>query len=292
MPVTLAAWSWRTPLGAGPDALARVLAGHTALTTPPASLAPYGVARVATIAREPAASPHARYLHRIALLGMEAAVEALGSWSGDRDRLGVFTALGGLRAVWGDLDVAMAGQRPDGAAPWANGLGKVHPHWMLRHLSNNAHALLAITLGARGEGTTTSGPVGGATALAAAIRALEAGTLDAALVMACDTLLQPEVLLEGAVAGRWADGGPGEAAVAVVLERGEGPAIRVETGVGGGEMGMDRVTAAFGDVGAATALAQLVVLAGGGRGSGHGSGVAESGGPPGLWARIHLGEAA
>jgi hypothetical protein len=280
-PVHVAAWAWRTPLGAGIPARDRLLRGETALGPPPPALAPYGIARVAPIPGEPAPSPHARYLHRAALFGVEVAMEAASGHTGDR--FGLFTALGGLRALWGDLAVAMADQTADADAPWARGLGKVHPYWMLRHLSNNAHALLAIDLGARGEGATLAGPTGGAQALAAALRTLRAGRLDAALVVACDTLLQPEILLEAAVHGRYVEGGPGEAAVAVLLRPGPGDlCVEVESGLACTLEGVPVEVSGLGDVGAAASLAGLVALTG----MPAGTWIVDSGGPPGLVARV------
>lgn len=278
--ITLEGWAWRTPLGSGREALDRLRAGESAVRALDRCGVPYG----ATIPGDPAPAAESRYLHRVGLFALELAKE-LGE---DGDHVGVFAGIGGLRALWGDLGVAMRDQ--DGGPPWARGLGKVHPYWMLRHLSNNAHALAAQALGARGEGTTVSGATGGAGALAAACRALTLGRLDVALVVAADTLLQPEILLEGSVSGRWGRPGeaastggpwPGEAAVAVRLVRdGAGPAVQVSTGLG--EPEVDPVVRGLGDLGAATSLAQVVWLAetGGGR--------ATWGGPPGVSATVEV----
>src|SRR4029077_1731 len=109
----------------------------------------------------------------------------------------------------------------------------LHPFWMLQHLSNNAHALAAEELGARGDGLTLAGANAGAEALAAASAALAVGAVDAALVVAYDTLLEPETLIElagrGGYAGVASPPGPygaagggvasGEAAAGVLLER-------------------------------------------------------------------------
>lgn len=131
-------------------------------------------------------------------------------------RVGVFLGYGGLRVHWNDMMEALAEQREDGQGAWDRGLSRLHPFWMLQHLSNNVQALLATELGARGEGLTFGGANAGAQALAAAARALEAGALDAALVVAHDTLLEPETLVD---LGTWAeDVLPGEAAVALVLQ--------------------------------------------------------------------------
>jgi hypothetical protein len=103
---------------------------------------------------------------------------------------------------------------------------------MLRYLSNNAHGIIAAELDARGEGATFGGPVAGAEALRAAIRALGAGAIDRALVVAYDTLLTPELLVELGERGATRSEGPagpyrvtsdgfvpGEAAAALMIER-------------------------------------------------------------------------
>ena len=271
MRITVQAWAWRTPLGRGREALERLRRGEVASR----SADRCGISLLAEIPEETPRLPESRYLHRAGLFALEVAREVgVGG-----ERAGVFAGIGGLRALWEDLGVAMRDQR--GGPPWAEGLGKVHPYWMLRHLSNNAHALIAQSLGAKGEGTTVSGPTGGAGALAAAIRALQTGRLEVATVVAADSLLQPELLLEGAVTGRWASSFPAEAAIAVRLGVGDGPAVGVRGGV---EVvpGDDAVVRAMGDMGAATALAQLVWLVE------SGGGVAISGGAPGLGARVEV----
>ena len=70
----LAGWSWVTPLGRGTEALERIRAGETALVPPPEALAPYGVPHLAQVPAQPGPSPHARVLHRMSLLGLEAAI--------------------------------------------------------------------------------------------------------------------------------------------------------------------------------------------------------------------------
>jgi len=94
---------------------------------------------------------------------------------------------------------------------------------------------LAQDIGARGDGVTFSGGNAGAQALAAAARALADGAVDVALVIAYDSLIEPETILEMAARGALASctledlsapydehaSGmvPGEAAAALVLER-------------------------------------------------------------------------
>jgi malonyl-ACP decarboxylase len=106
---------------------------------------------------------------------------------------------------------------------------------MLQYLSNNAHGLLAADVRALGEGMVFGGGNAGAQALGSALAALECGAVDAALVVAYDSALELEALVELAARGwatpdrlpdvkppyaRRANGFvPGEAAAAVVLQR-------------------------------------------------------------------------
>src|SRR5690606_11444790 len=117
-----------------------------------------------------------------------------------------------LRAHWNEIMPALAGQRDDLAAAWSRGLKDLHPFWMLRHLSNNAHALLAQDIQARGEGVTFAGANAGAQALCAAARALADGAIDAALVMGYDSLIEPETIIEMSARGALATCGPDELA--------------------------------------------------------------------------------
>jgi 3-oxoacyl-[acyl-carrier-protein] synthase II len=234
----IAGWAWRTPLGRTIDeAMVRLLAGERAAS---ASAADGGIV-TAPIRGEPARSRHARFLRRMGLYGMEVAHEALAmSGVAGGPRTGCFCGVGGLRAHWDDMMSALAGQCDDGERAWERGLRDVHPYWMLRHLSNNVHALASVDLALRGEGATFGGATGGAQAIAAAARALEDGAIDAALIVAYDSLLEPETLVElgarRAIArAAAADSGgadvrspyderaagfvPGEAAAAIVLVR-------------------------------------------------------------------------
>jgi 3-oxoacyl-(acyl-carrier-protein) synthase len=250
-------WAWRTPLGASMDeVLPLLLAGERAATPGHRfPLSTYPCSFVAPIRGEAREGRHRRFVRRLGLFAMEAGFEAFaraghrrdelaGSISraqkGDRqgDRLGLFTAVGGLRADWDELTPALASQRPDGALAWDSGFRLLHPFWMLRYLSNNVHALLAMELGARGEGVCFGGANAGAQALVSAARALEVGAVDAALVVAYDSLIEPETLVELGARGELARANtkssieppyspfasgfvPGEAAAAVVLERKE-----------------------------------------------------------------------
>jgi 3-oxoacyl-(acyl-carrier-protein) synthase len=177
------------------------------------------------------------------VFAIESALEALAQsgWR-EKDALGIFMGVGGLRVHWNDLMPALINQREDGEGAWDRGLKQIHPFWMLRHLSNNAHALLSAEIGAKGEGVTFGGANAGATALSAAIRALEEEAVEAALVVAYDSLLEPETLVELAerrvvtrasfenLASPYDEDAaglvPGEAAAAVLLVHDSAPCAR------------------------------------------------------------------
>jgi 3-oxoacyl-[acyl-carrier-protein] synthase II len=231
----LKSWAWRTPLGGTNDAVMdRLMAGNcAAMLNPHADACPL----VARICKPPAPARHQRYLRRMGLYAVEVALEAfeksglLGS-----DRVGLFFGYGGLRAHWADMMPAFEHQQSDGCHAWGQGLMLLHPFWMLQHLSNNAHAIAAQLLGARGEGHTYAGANAGAQAMAGAIRALAAGGVDVAVVVGYDSVLEPETLVELAknksltsavhpaqwvppYAARSCGFVPGEAAAALVLQR-------------------------------------------------------------------------
>jgi len=248
--VAMIARAWRTPLGSTIDAaMARLYAGeHAAITDPRAG---YACTVIAPIREQPAPSRQSRFLRRMGLFGLEVAAEALAaSGVGSGPRVGLFSGVGGLRVHWDDMLLPFAGQRDDGARMWELGLKNVHPYWMLRHLSNNVHALASVALDLRGEGATFGGSNGGAQAIASAARALHDGAIDAALVVAYDSLLEPETLVELAAHGSLttaplaalvppyhpaATGSvPGEAAAAVVLvrEREHSPRIAARDAAG------------------------------------------------------------
>jgi 3-oxoacyl-(acyl-carrier-protein) synthase len=240
---------WRTPLGSGIEAaVGRFLAGELPFVPHPRfDASAYACRTVAPIVDEPAESPHARYLARIGLLAVEAARDAVAEAAIDvpSHRLGLYTGVGGLRARWDEILPALVAQQDDEKRAWELGLRQIHPYWMLRHLSNNAHALLAIDLPAHGDGATLAGGNAGAQALAVAIRALAAGAIDAAVVVAYDSVLEPETLVEMAarqaatqadfdkVVPPYRDGSagvvPGEAACAVVLVRDGSVRIAADT---------------------------------------------------------------
>lgn len=235
-------YAWRTPLGATVDgALSRLLAGERAARVNDRfPVDTYACRLAAPIDGVPEASPHGRFLDRMGLFGVEVAREALamaaarGS-TGRDERLGLFCGVGGLRVRWNELLPALAGQRPSGEEAWARGFRRLHPFWMLRHLSNNAHALISVEVRALGEGATFGGAVAGVEAIAAAARALADGAVDRALVVAYDSLIEPEILVELGARGaashepldrlrapydaRASGVVPGEAAAALVLGR-------------------------------------------------------------------------
>jgi 3-oxoacyl-[acyl-carrier-protein] synthase II len=231
-------WAWRTPLGNSvDDVLRRLLAGERAARQNPRfDAAAYACTLAASIGGEPGRTRHSRFLRRMGLFALEVATEAL-AHSGVKggDRLGLFFGYGGLRAHWNDMMPALQGQAADGEDSWERGFKLLHPFWMLQHLSNNAQALAAEELSARGDGVTFGGANAGAQALAGAIRALEVEAVDAALVVGHDTLLAPETLVElgarGAATTRGSEGlaapydrdaegfVPGEAAAALLLRR-------------------------------------------------------------------------
>jgi 3-oxoacyl-[acyl-carrier-protein] synthase II len=251
----ITAWAWRTPLGSGDLVLQRLLLGERA-ARPNARFdtGSYAASLGCAILQPPQTNRNRRFLRRMGCYAVEVAREAYAAWlarqgkqagadgeisgevSGEvsGERIGLFFGYGGLRAHWDELMPAFAHQTADGEDAWQRGLALLHPHWMLQHLSNNAHAVAAQELGARGEGATFGGANAGAQALAAALRSLAAGAVDVALVVAYDSLNEPETLVE--LAGRHllnCHGGdyaapydmaaqgfvPGEAAAALVLQR-------------------------------------------------------------------------
>lgn len=189
----------------------------------------------APIPHEPARSKHRRFARRMDLFGLEAALEAAQKANVEGGpRLGVFVGYGGLRAHWDEMMPSLTHQRADHKALWQRGLRAFHPFWMLRHLSNNAHALCAQSLDARGDGLTLAGANAGAQAIQSAIRALNTHRIDTAIVFAYDSLIQPDVLVElnarGAIttsqtATPYSNDArgllPSEAAAALVLQRAE-----------------------------------------------------------------------
>ena len=197
MIAAIAGRAWRTPLGGSIErVVSRWLAGEHAVQPAP-HVVPGACQLRCAIPDQPAPCRNDRFLDRVGLLALEVGREAMagaGFAPGDPrfERTALFAATGGLRARWDDLVRALARQRDDGAGLWDRGLAQMHPFWMLQQLSNNVHALLSIDLQIRGDGATFAGAIAGAEALCAAGRALEAGAVDAALVVAYDSLLDPQ----------------------------------------------------------------------------------------------------
>jgi 3-oxoacyl-(acyl-carrier-protein) synthase len=269
--VSVVGAAWRTPLGNTLDEVTRRMrAGEASAISNPFS-STYKLQRVAPIRTAPARSRNERFLRRMGLYGMEVAREAFtaaGIPAGPR--YGFFTGVGGLRAHWDDMMSALADQDDSGKDAWERGLKNVHPYWMLRHLSNNVHALASAELGLRGEGATFGGADAGQHAMRSAVRSLSDGAIDCALVVAYDSLLEPETLVE--LGERMpATFVPGEAAAAIVLRAGAEHPVRPLTasGVDRATAGtgalpplraasVDRVTALMGHIGAATAVVQAI----------------------------------
>lgn len=200
-PAAIVGWAWRTPLGDQIDeVMARVMRADSGIGLLSQVMGPehgYSAKLAAMIPTEPARSRHQRFARRLDLFGVEAALEAA-SMAGvaPSSRVGVFVGYGGLRAHWDEMMPSLKGQRADLKGLWEHGFRDFHPFWMLRHLSNNAHAIAAAELGATGEGLTLGGANGGAQALAAAQLALSQRRVDIAVVSAYDSLVQPDVLVE------------------------------------------------------------------------------------------------
>jgi hypothetical protein len=196
----MTAWAWRTAMGGDEKVIERLLAGETGLQSQcHFDNHLYDCPLVAAINVAPAPNKHQRYLRRMGLFGLEVAKEVAAKANlqqQDAERVGLFFGYGGLRAHWNDLMPAFVEQVPETSQCWQRGLNLLHPFWMLQHLSNNAHAIATQELGVCGDGATYSGGNAGAQAIAAAIRALNIGSIDSAIVVAYDSLLEPETLVE------------------------------------------------------------------------------------------------
>jgi 3-oxoacyl-(acyl-carrier-protein) synthase len=206
-------YSLATPLGCDlEDVVPRLMAGERAARPNPHFPAEtYGCNLAAPILEEPPRTPHDRVLRRMGRFGYSVAQLALAMADVELGpRLGLFSGIGGLRAHWNDMLPALADQQASFDDSWKRGLRRLHPFWMLQHLSNNAHALLSKEVDARGEGATYGGANAGAQALASAIWALEARAIDAALVVAYDSLIEPETLVEMVARGAVTPSAPGE----------------------------------------------------------------------------------
>lgn len=180
-----------TPLGDLEDTLAAIARGERAGVRDPA----LGLV-VARLAAPPPPKRQARIAGELAALTVDVARRAIAACRVDPARVGCFVAAGDPRVHWADLAPAMAEQTADATSSWTRGIGRLHPLWMLRYLSNAAHGLVAAELGLVGDGATFAGAAAVASALEAADRALEDGTIDAALVLALDDVASDEAALE------------------------------------------------------------------------------------------------
>lgn len=152
----------------------------------------------AALVGSPKPSKQSRFLKRMGLFALETAHEVfqkvdLNQY--DRHRVGIFFGYGGLRADWNEMRSALIRQNANTEACWDQGLSTLHPFWILKHLSNNAHALVAEEHKIKGEGVTFGGLNSGVQALVSAQLALQEGAIEAALVLTHDSLLEPEILL-------------------------------------------------------------------------------------------------
>jgi hypothetical protein len=153
----------------------------------------------------------ARYLTAIGAAAVRAALAALppGPRDGPRPdpRLGLFTATGPSR-----YEAAALGQKMlalDGSGPlWANGLADLDPFALLKLMSCNVLAVLAIAAGAEGPSAHhCDDALGGIAALRDARDAIADGRLDRALVVGFDDLSSDHARAELAASAR---SGPGE----------------------------------------------------------------------------------
>ncbi len=217
--IGIISWSWRTPLGITiEDGIRRLLAGECAARPHRFNSNTFECQWSSPILTDPLPTRHGRFLKRMARFAVETTIEAFAAADLKRnfspEQVGLFLGYGGLRVDWDDMMPALASQNEDGSGSWHNGLVKLHPFWILRHLSNNAQAIAAEEIDAHGEGVTFGGGNAGAQALVSAISALRVGAIDRAVVVAYDSLIEPEILITFKP-----DCVPGEAAAALVLER-------------------------------------------------------------------------
>lgn len=260
MKFAVTGWAWRTALGADVQTVCeRVWARNTAHVANRLS-SHYPSRRVAPILSAPAKSRNQRLVCEIALHAIEVADEAFAMAQCQAgDRMGLYAGMGGLRAGWQELMPAMRQQEASASGSWQRGLRSMHPLWMLRYLSNNAHGIASARLGIRGEGLAMSGPQAGAQAYRAATRALRLGAIDRALIVAYDTLLAPELLIAPPHEGHV----PGEAAVAIVIQAQEQKGLQTELATWESEITAtddSKIIDAMGHLGAAMSLVQQIIL--------------------------------
>jgi hypothetical protein len=144
----------------------------------------------------------ARYLGEAARDAVRAALWVAESAGTDAapSRRGLFTATGPAR-----YDAASLGERLAGgaaAAQWEGTLAELDPFALLKLMSCNVLAVASMALPAEGPGAhLCDDALGGLAALAEARRAIAAGALDAATVVAWDDLGAPHARAELAASG-------------------------------------------------------------------------------------------
>jgi hypothetical protein len=193
----------------------------------------------------------ARYLTAIGAAAVRAALAALPSDPGPDPRLGLFTATGPSR-----YDAAALGQKMlalDGSGPlWANGLAALDPFALLKLMSCNVLAVLAIAAGAEGPSAHhCDDALGGIAALRDARDAIADGRLDRALVLAFDDLSSDHARAELAASARSGPGEQGKQLALLALSRDPHGALATV-----GAIAIERGAQA-GPVGGGAALLQL-----------------------------------
>lgn len=216
-----------SPLGADPQGVARLLStGEAGLRPLPAlrwlpdgGLG--GAVEGPDLKRWLLRRKDAKLLPRAAALALPAGGAALEGWPGDRLELGLFLGVGREPPDDGESEAALlaacrAGRLDDAAL--AHGGRDLYPPLLpLKTLPNMALAHLSINLGVHGEnGTWAGGPLAGARAIVAALRAVEEGRCPAALAGAAESRIDLGSARDRLRMGEV--GAPGEAAAMLLLE--------------------------------------------------------------------------
>ena len=222
-----------------------------------------------------------KLLSRAAKLALPAAALALEGYEGDPLALGIFVGVRREPPDEGEADPAIAASHRDGQLDVGllarRGRDLYPPLLPLKTLPNMVLAHISINLRIMGPADTcTGGPAAGVSALRAAMHAVDEGRCPAALCVVSDSHV------DGASARDLARRGiavrPGEAAVALRIEPGEG-LVDGGGGVGGRAVGYAH-HADLGWCGTADPLVDLV------RGAQRIEGVDEGG----AWAKVGLTE--
>ncbi len=217
-----------------------------------------------------------KLMARPSQLALAAAAQALADWDGPTDGLGLFVGVGREPGDDGESEASLVAAQVGGRVSQAAVAGPCRdlypPLLPLKTLPNMALAHVSIHMDVRGEnGTWCGGAAAGLTALRAAIWALEAGRCDAALVVAADSWTTAGAVRDLLRMSRGQPiASPGEAGVALVVERGDSTArpafgqISVATAPGMYETPGHR--SRLGDCKAADALLALAIGVGDGPG--------------------------